>query len=83
MVWKLRKPLYGLDDASRKFWSRVKEIFGKERLTNVNGDETFYFCYEKEDLKGMVLTHVDDFNIARTKEFIERIVKVLKKELFI
>ena len=22
-IWKLRKPLYGLDDASRKFWLRV------------------------------------------------------------
>jgi hypothetical protein len=55
MVWKLRKPLYGLDEASRKFWLRVKEISGKEGLTNVNGDEAFYFCYEKEDLKGMVV----------------------------
>ena len=25
-LWKLNKPLYGLDDASRKFWLRVKEI---------------------------------------------------------
>ena len=23
-VWKLKKPLYGLNDASRKFWLRVK-----------------------------------------------------------
>ena len=26
-VWKLKKPLYGLNDASRKFWLRVKELF--------------------------------------------------------
>ena len=24
IVWKLNKPLYGLDDASRKFWLRVQ-----------------------------------------------------------
>ena len=27
IVWQLLKPLYGLDDASRKFWLRMKEIF--------------------------------------------------------
>ena len=26
-IWRLKKPLYGLDDASRKFWLRVKEVF--------------------------------------------------------
>ena len=27
MIGKLKKPLYGLNDASRKFWLRVKNIF--------------------------------------------------------
>ena len=27
-VWKLKKPLYGLNDASRKFWLKVKNLFG-------------------------------------------------------
>ena len=26
LIWKLKKPLYGLDDASRKFWLQVKEV---------------------------------------------------------
>ena len=26
-IWKLKKPLYGLNDASRKFWLRVKKVF--------------------------------------------------------
>jgi hypothetical protein len=42
-IWKLKKPLYGLDDASHKFWLRVKEIFKKEGLKNVTGDKAFYF----------------------------------------
>jgi hypothetical protein len=33
-LWKLKKSLYGLDDASLKFWLRVKEIFKKEGLKN-------------------------------------------------
>lgn len=26
-IWKLRKPLYGLYNASRKFWLKVKKVF--------------------------------------------------------
>ena len=38
VLWKLKKPLYGLNDASRRFWLRVKEVFegeGSEVLENI------------------------------------------------
>ena len=41
VVWKLLKPLYGLDDASRKFWLRIKEIFGKLGMKVMEGDQAF------------------------------------------
>ena len=42
IVWKLNKPLYGLDDASRKFWLRVRDVFlNKLNLKTVEGDEAF------------------------------------------
>ena len=28
-IWKLLKPLYGLNDASRRFWLKVKSIISK------------------------------------------------------
>ena len=28
-MWKLKKPLYGLDDASRKFWLKLKNTLVK------------------------------------------------------
>ena len=37
------KPLYGLDDASRKFWLKVKETLIGLGLRTVPGDEAFYF----------------------------------------
>ena len=40
-IWKLRKLLYGLDVASRKFWLKVKEVF-------LDGDEAFYYLYEND-----------------------------------
>ena len=71
ILWKLKKPLYGLDDASRKFWLKMKDIFKQKGLTNVNGDEAFYYQHDGKNLIGMVITHVDDFSVAGTKDFIE------------
>ena len=42
VIWKLKKPLYGLDDASCKFWLRVKEVPQKISLKVREGDEAFY-----------------------------------------
>ena len=81
IIWKLRKPLYGLDDASRKFWIRVKEIFHAEGLQKVTGDEAFYFKYHNGSLIGMILTHVDDFSMAGTKQFLLDITKAIQANL--
>jgi hypothetical protein len=80
-IWKLKKPLYGLNDASQKFWLCVKEIFKKEGLKNVTGDKAFYFCHDDGILVGLILTHVKDFNTAGNRKFIDRIVGLLKMEL--
>lgn len=81
ILWKLKKPLYGLDDASRKFWLRIKDIFKQEGLKNVSGDEAFYYKYDGNNLVGMVITHVDDFSIAGTKIFANNIIKKVKSVL--
>ena len=48
-VWKLKKPLYGLNDASQKFWLRVKELFAALRLQRLEGDEAVYYKKDKEE----------------------------------
>ena len=42
VLWKLKKPLYGLNDASRKFWLRVKRAFADFGLRRIEGDEALY-----------------------------------------
>ena len=42
-LWILRKPLYGLNDASRKFWLKVKEVFRDIGMKRLDGDEAFYY----------------------------------------
>ena len=38
-IWKLKKPLYRLNDASRKVWLKVREVFGECGLKVLDGDE--------------------------------------------
>merc|ERR1711895_260102 len=74
-IWKLLKPLYGLDDASRKFWLKVKETLTELGLKTLPGDEAFYYENRDSKLIGAVLSHVDDFTVAGEEEFVKRVVK--------
>ena len=81
LLWKLKKPLYGLNDASRRFWLRVKEVFMQENLKTLPGDEAFYFKNENGNLIGMIITHVDDFQIAGNSYFVDSILDKLNNNL--
>merc|ERR1712055_1227723 len=74
VIWKLKKPLYGLDDASRKFWLKVKEMFLDLGLWTMVGDEAFYYLHRDGKLHGAVLTHVDYFTLAGTEEFLRMVL---------
>ena len=67
MIWKLKKPLYGLDDASCKFWLRVKEVLKTIGLKVMEGDEVFYHLHRNGELIGTVITLVDNFNLGRNR----------------
>ena len=47
---KLKKPLYGLDDASKKFWLKVKETLVALGLKIMPGDEAFYQLHKQGKL---------------------------------
>ena len=73
------KPLYGLDDVSRKFYLKVKETLQELGLKILPGDDAF--CYENRNgkLMGLNLSLVDDFTIAGEVEFVSRIVKGIQE----
>ena len=43
---KLKKPLYGLDNASRKFWLKMKNILKNEGMEMITGDKAFYYKHK-------------------------------------
>ena len=80
MIWKLMKPLYGSDDASCKFYLKVKETLQELGLKTLLGDDAFYYENRDGKLMGLNLSHVDDFTIAGDKEFVQRIVNGIKEK---
>ena len=82
IILKLKKPLFGLDNVSWKFWLRVKEVFFSElNLRTLYGEEAFYFLNVDGQLQGAVITHVDDFNLAGIDEFVEKVINNVEQEL--
>ena len=81
VIWRLKKPLYGLDDASRKFWLWVKEVLREIELNVMEGDKAFYYLHRDGELLGAVITHVDDFTLSGTESFIKEVLETISREL--
>ena len=50
-------------------------------LRAMDGDEVFYFLHENGRLQGAVLTHVDDFSLAGTSEFVDKVIRQVEQQL--
>ena len=47
----------------------------------MEGDEAFYYLHRDGELIGTVITHVDDFTLTGTQDFIDEVLKAIEKEL--
>ena len=81
IILKLKKPLFGLDNVSWKFWLRVKEVFFSELNLRTLYGEVFYFLNIDGQLQGAVITHVDNFNLAGTDELVDEVITHVEQGL--
>ena len=77
-VWKLRKCVYGLSDASLKWYNRVKMFMVKEGLKVSIADPAVFYKYNNGSLEGFLAVHVDDFYWAGTKHFEKTVISRLR-----
>ena len=47
----------------------------------MEGDEAFYYLHQDGELLGAVITHVDDFTLGGTEDFIKEVLETVGKEL--
>ena len=50
-------------------------------LKVMEGDKDFYYLHQDGELIGVVITHVDNFTLAGTEEFIKKVLETISREL--
>ena len=77
-VWKLKKCVYGLNDASRNWYFSVRDELIKHGCSRSEVDLALFFWHHEEKLSGMFILHVDDFLWAGTEDFQRTVVDRVK-----
>ena len=60
IIWKLKKAVYGLNDASRKWWLKCTSELLSLGCVCSRCDPALFYYYNEQLLAGMVCLHVDD-----------------------
>ena len=80
-IWKLNKCLYGLNDASRNFYYRVRPLLEKYGFKIAGEDEAYFYKNDGGTINGQVAIHVDDFLITGSDRFINDILGLIDDQL--
>ena len=78
MVWRLRRCIYGLNDAPRYWYKRVREVLMNLGAVLSAYDNALYLWFENDKLIGMLVSHVDDFAFCGNQNFHNTVIKELK-----
>ena len=82
VIWKLKKCVYGLVDASLKWYQRVADCLID--FDGVKSKDPAVFYWRKDgDLAGVLALHVDDFMYAGSAKFLEEVMTKVKSEFLI
>ena len=79
-IWKLNRTVYGLKDASRAWYLRVKEELIQLGAQISHYDEALFLWYENSELVGVMSTHVDDFFWSGDSKFEMKVIQNLKQK---
>jgi hypothetical protein len=75
ILWRLKKRMYGLVDASRGFWLELDRFLISVGCQRSIFDKALYFYYVDGALSGIIETHVDDLCFAGDSTFHEKVIK--------
>ena len=78
-TWNLNKCMYGLCDASLKWYSRVCEFVAKNNGKISKFDPALFMWHDKNNIIGLIAVHVDDFLCTGENSFLESILTKLQK----
>ena len=79
-VWKLKKPLYGLNDAPRSWYNKVKKEMLSLGAMKSKYDDALFIWHNENGLYGLLASHVDDFTFGGADEFMNNVIGVFMKK---
>ena len=82
-VWKLRKTVYGLNDAARAWYETVRNELMRLGMRASKYDPAMFIFNKGVMLDGIVCIHVDDFFWGGTDNFEKHIILKLEKDFLI
>lgn len=77
-LWKLKKTVYGLNDAARAWFTRVHYELLHLNMKASRLDPALFFWYDQSELAGIICLHVDDFFWSGTEKFEKEIIDKLR-----
>ena len=77
-LWKLLKTVYGLADASRKFYLKARKELLNLGCEMSSVDPAVFYWKKDGIVEGVFVTHVDDFYYGGTETFCKEVVGPLK-----
>lgn len=80
-LWKLKKAVYGLKDAARKWYESLVEVLIKLGGKRSKIDNTIFKWEDGGRVYGIMGIHVDDLIYGGDKIFEEKIISKIKEEL--
>ena len=76
-LWKLRKVVYGLNDASRSWYLKVSQVLKELKMKSTKFDKAV-FVPSGGNLEGIIVIHVDDLMFFGSDSFLLNVMKPFK-----
>ena len=82
-VWKLKKTVYGLCDAARAWYLKIKNELKAMDVKVCRLDNSLFTYHQKGELQGIICIYVDDFLWTGTDLFHKKIITRLESKFLI
>ena len=79
LVWKLKKPLYGLGDSSRQWYFTLRRTLLEAGCVNSKLDKSLFCYYVNNKLCGLIVSHVDDLLYCGNTKFRTEVIQHVRK----
>ena len=79
-LWKLKKPVYGLSDASRAWYLKASAEILSQGAAVSTYDSALFFLRNGSDLEGIICSHVDDFFFNGSQLFHSKVIDHIRNE---